>query len=103
MEVVILTSMHRAAQLEHPADWLVRARHDRVLPEGDKLFADVLADKPVGQVSFHFRPRRGVKARDVVPQLHVKRVKLRDGKRWHPGGHLRDCPGSRCRQGHQAC
>ena len=71
--------MRRAAELGHPADWLVRALHDRVLEDGAKLFASVGAETPIGQVRFRYRPRRGVKARDVVQQLHVRRVRI--GKR----------------------
>ena len=71
--------MRRAAELDHPADWLVRARHDRVLEDGGKLFESVGAEAPIGQVRFRYRPGRGVKARDVVQQVHVQRVKI--GKR----------------------
>lgn len=77
----MVTLMRRAVELDHPADWLVRAKHDRALPDGEKLFASVASEKPLGQVSFHFRPRRGVKARDVVQQLYVKRVTLKDGNK----------------------
>ncbi|MGQ7846344.1 IS4 family transposase [Granulosicoccus sp. 3-233] len=68
--------MRRAAELGEPVDWLVRAKHDRALPDGQKLFSSVSAEKPIGQARFHFRPRRGVKARDVIQQLYVKRVVL---------------------------
>lgn len=71
--------MRRAAELGHPADWLVRAKHDRVLEDGGRLFARVAAEEPIGQVRFHYRPRRGVKAREVVQQIHLKSVRV--GKR----------------------
>lgn len=80
-EADMVALMRRANELDHPADWLVRARHDRALPDGTKLFQSALDEKPLGQVAFHFRPRRGVKARDVVQQLHVKRVTVNDGKK----------------------
>ncbi len=80
-EADMIALMRRAKELDHPADWLVRAKHDRALPDGTKLFQSVLDEKPLGQVSFHFRPRRGVKARDVVQQLHVKRVTVKDGNK----------------------
>ena len=75
--------MKRAAALDHPADWLVRAKTDRVLggeqTDGAKLFATVLGTAPVGEVRFVHRPGRGKKTRDVVQQVHLKRVRL--GKR----------------------
>ena len=75
--------MKRAAALGHPADWLVRAKTDRVLggeqADGAKLFATVTATTSVGEVRFVYRPRRGKKAREVVQKIHVKRVAL--GKR----------------------
>ena len=72
----MLALMRRAAELGHPADYLVRAAHDRVLEDGAGLFATVAASEPIGQVRFHYRPRRGVKARTVVQQLHVQRVRI---------------------------
>jgi hypothetical protein len=35
----LMPLMARAQQLGTPADWLVRAKHNRCLPEGDKLWA----------------------------------------------------------------
>ena len=75
--------MKRAAELGHPADWLVRAKSDRVLgsegTDGAKLFATVGATAPVGEARFVRRPGRGKKARELVQQVHVERVSL--GKR----------------------
>lgn len=59
----------------------MRAAHDRVLPEGGKLFGTVAEQAPLGTVRFHLRPRRGVKARDVEQSLHVRRVTLGRGKK----------------------
>lgn len=75
----MLALMRRAAALDHPADWLVRATHDRTLPDGAKLFATVAEQAPIGTVRFHLRPRRGVKARDIEQSLHVRRVTLGRG------------------------
>jgi len=77
----LMPLMKRAVELDHPADWLVRAKHDRVLgdDEGGHLFARVAASEPIGQVRFRYRPRRGTQARDVVQELRVMRVSL--GKR----------------------
>ncbi|ASJ74619.1 IS4 family transposase [Granulosicoccus antarcticus] len=74
----MLALMRRAVALDHPADWLVRARHDRALPDGRKLFASVAEQKPSGTVNFRFRPRRGVKERDVVQHVYVQRVTISD-------------------------
>lgn len=76
----MLALMRRAVALDHPADWLVRARHDRALPDGKKLFASVSEQEAMGTVRFRFRPRRGVKERDVVQHVYVQRVTVSDKK-----------------------
>uniref|UniRef100_UPI002243AB66 IS4/Tn5 family transposase DNA-binding protein n=2 Tax=Verminephrobacter eiseniae TaxID=364317 RepID=UPI002243AB66 len=48
----LLALMRRAAELGHPADWLVRAKHNRVLPEDGKLWATVTSGHPLGQIVF---------------------------------------------------
>jgi hypothetical protein len=50
-----MSLIHPAAQLKHRVDWLVRTRYDRILPEDvGKLIADVLANKPMGQVNVYW-------------------------------------------------
>lgn len=75
----LLALMRRAAELGHPADWLVRAKHDRVLPEHGKLWATVTSGKPVGQISFTHAPRRGQRPRQVHQTVWARSVTLAKG------------------------
>jgi hypothetical protein len=44
--------MDAAARRGHPADWLVRAQHDRNTADGDKLWDRLARSEPLGQVEF---------------------------------------------------
>lgn len=48
----ILALLVRAHELGYPADYLVRCQHNRVLPEGGKLWDRVMASAPLGHVRF---------------------------------------------------
>jgi len=80
-EADIMELMARARDLGQPADWLIRSRHNRALPEGGKLWATVTAAAPLGEVCFTLPARHGQKAREVRQQVWAKRVELSDGKR----------------------
>lgn len=75
----ILELMQRAAELDHPADWLVRAQHDRKLPEGGKLWARVTEGAPLGEIGFTQPARPGQPARKVRQSLWARRVTLAPG------------------------
>ena len=77
----IVALMRRANELGHPADWLVRASHNRALPEGKKLFEEVGAGKPLGVIRFVLPARKNTKARNVEQTIHAKRISIKDGKR----------------------
>ena len=79
-EADLMPLMLRAQELGTPADWLVRASHNRCLPDGEKLWQHAGAGEPVGEVSFAMAARHGVKARTVRQQLWVRRVQLMAGK-----------------------
>ena len=72
----------------HPADWLIRSQHNRVLPkpEEEKLWASVEAQAPLTEICFALASRRkgnkqgARKARPVRQQLYIKRVTLPDGQ-----------------------
>lgn len=64
--------MQRAQDLDTPADWLIRARHNRCLPHGGKLWAEVLADAPLGEIEFTLASRQGQSERTVRQQVRVK-------------------------------
>jgi len=76
----LMALMRRAAELQHPADWLVRAQHDRALPEDGKLWATVRSDPPLGQIVFTHAPR-GQRARRVHQTVWAKTVQLARGVR----------------------
>jgi hypothetical protein len=76
----MLELMQRAKALGTPADWLVRAKHNRCLPDGDKLWERTLTAEPLGQISFAMASRHGQKARLVHQQLWAERIELREGK-----------------------
>ena len=68
-EADLVPLMLRAHELGAPADWLVRAKHNRCLPDGDKLWQHTGAGEPIGELTFAMAARHGVKARTVRQQL----------------------------------
>jgi hypothetical protein len=71
--------MRRARDLGSPADWLIRAQHNRVLPEGERLWDRVEASEPFGEIRFTLPGRDGRKAREVVQQIRCSRIEVPDG------------------------
>ena len=61
-EADLVPLMLRAQALGTPADWLVRAKHNRCLPDGDKLWDHTGAGAPMGELTFAMAARHGVKA-----------------------------------------
>lgn len=80
-EADIVELMATARDLDHPADWLVRCQHNRALPDGKKLWAQVSAGEVLGEVCFTLPARHGQKARAVRQQLRAAAVALSDGRR----------------------
>lgn len=70
----------RARELGHPADWLLRAPHNRKLPDGGKLWDTVQATAALGEVRFTLPSRQGHKAREVCQQVWAAAVELPDGQ-----------------------
>lgn len=79
-EADLMPLMARAQELGTPADWLVRAKHNRCLPDGDKLWAHATEGAPLGEISFLMPARKGTKARTVRQQLWARRINLPAGK-----------------------
>jgi len=79
-EADLMALMLHAQELGTPADWLIRAAHNRCLPDGEKLWQRTVSGKPVGEIAFTMGSRHGVKARTVRQQLWVQRVDLPAGK-----------------------
>ena len=73
--------MGRASELGQPADWLLRAQHDRALPEGQKLWQTVTSGEALGGITFTLPARNGQKARVVRQQLWARVVELPHGKK----------------------
>jgi hypothetical protein len=72
--------MVSARDLGTPADWMVRSKHNRALPEGGRLWAKVLASPSLGEIRFNLPRGRGRTAREVNQQLYAQRVSLSDGR-----------------------
>ncbi len=76
----MLELMVRARELGHPADYLVRCQHNRVLPgQGGKLWAAVAQGELLGEVCFEMPRGRGRQARKVTQEIRAKRISLSDG------------------------
>ena len=67
-----------ARDMDHVVDYLVRCQHNRVLPDGGKLWGAVMDSAPLGTIGFELPAGRGHKARHVQQEVRVQRVTLRD-------------------------
>lgn len=80
-EADLMQLMALAQQLGTPADWLVRAKHNRCLSDGNQLWAHIIEGLPLGEIPFQMPARKGVKVRPVRQQLCARlcrpRVSLR--------------------------
>ena len=79
-EADLLELMQRAHALGTPADWLIRSQHNRCLPDGGKLWAEVLASPAVGEIEFKMPARPGQGARNVRQQVFARPISLPDGQ-----------------------
>ncbi|WP_206955976.1 IS4 family transposase [Trinickia acidisoli] len=82
-EADMVELMRRACELGTPADWLVRAKHDRCLPDSDgaKLWSSTTSAAPLGEISFVTGARENQKSRTVRQQLWAREVEIADGQR----------------------
>ncbi|MBP0633731.1 IS4 family transposase, partial [Cupriavidus sp. AcVe19-1a] len=80
-EADILALMVKARDLGHPADWLIRSQHNRALPDGERLWHQVTAGEPLGEIRFTQAARQGQKAREVRQRIWAQRVELSDAAR----------------------
>ncbi|MBC8726731.1 IS4 family transposase, partial [Paraburkholderia sp. 31.1] len=82
-EADMVQMMRRASELGTPADWLVRAKHDRCLPGGDgaRLWASTTSAEPLGEITFVTGARETQKSRTVRQQLWAREVEIADGER----------------------
>ncbi|WP_415661396.1 IS4 family transposase [Roseateles sp.] len=79
-EADILALLRRAQELQHAADYLIRCRHNRVLPNDGKLWEQVAQAPVLGKVAFELPGGRGTVARPVTQSLRAQVVELSDGK-----------------------
>jgi hypothetical protein len=79
-EADMLPLMARAQQLGCPVDWLIRAAHNRCLPNSEKLWPHTTDGAALGEIEFLLAARPGSKARLVRQQLWARRVELKAGK-----------------------
>ena len=84
----MVTLMHRGAQLNHPVDWLIRSRHNRVLPSGKKLWDQTLAGDSIGEIEFILPARGNQKTRTVRQSIWVQRTSIPDGQKGKQKGML---------------
>jgi hypothetical protein len=74
----MLELMVQARDGGYRADYLLRAQHNRALPGGGKLWAEVRASEVLGELNFILPPTKTRKVRPVRQQLRAKRVTLSD-------------------------
>lgn len=82
-EADIMALMVTARDSGMPVDWLVRAKHNRTLKGGDKLWARVTSGEALGELRFTLPSRQGKKAREVIQQVWAQTVLLPDGAKGH--------------------
>jgi len=72
----LLELMETADELGYPADWLIRSKHNRNLPNGNKLWRDVADGEALGEIRFILPSRQNQQAREVRQHVWLKRVAL---------------------------
>jgi IS4 transposase len=80
----MLALLLKARELGHAADYLLRSQYDRTLPEGAKLWSEVMQTQALGRIGFELTAGRGRKARAVQQELRAQRIRLPDRQ----GGHV---------------
>jgi hypothetical protein len=68
--------MERADQLNTPADWLIRSKHNRSLPEQKKLWDEVEKEPTLSKITFIKPRKKGEKSRKIIQEIKVLRYTL---------------------------
>ena len=76
----IVELMQCAQDMGTPADWLVRAKHNRFVTEAAKLLSHPCAGETLGEIVFTMPSRQGQKARPVRQPLWARRLETPAGK-----------------------
>jgi len=77
-EADILALLRMADEMEHAADYLIRCKHDRALPDGARMWARLAQAPELGQVCFDLPAGRGRKARSVTQNIRARQFELDD-------------------------
>lgn len=76
----MLALLVKAHDLGEPLDYLIRAKHNQSLPNGELLWAKVEASESLGEIHFMLPKRHGVKPCAVRQAVYAQRVRLEDGR-----------------------
>jgi IS4 transposase len=68
--------MEEARRRDYAADYLIRAKHNRKLVGGEKLWDSVASQEPLGHIEFILEATSQRKARKVRQTLYTQRVTL---------------------------
>ena len=72
----MLDLMKKAHTLNHPADWLIRAKHNRSLGKEEKLWDAVDKQPVLAKITFIKPRKKGQKARHIQQEIKVLRCTL---------------------------
>lgn len=76
----LLDIIDAGIRLQHPADYVIRAKHSRLLADEKKLFDITTDEYKLGQVEFVMPRGRGKAKRAVIQTIYAKRVQLKTGQ-----------------------
>ena len=68
-------------QQEYPADYLIRARHDRIVLDDSRLSEELIAAAVLGEATFELPSTHSRKCQPVTQRLKAVRVNLRPPKK----------------------
>jgi hypothetical protein len=71
--------IEKAEHNQYPADYLIRAKHSRLLHDGSKLFDITQPENELGNLQFQAPRGRGKPTRKVIQQIYSQRVQLKSG------------------------
>jgi hypothetical protein len=75
-EADIQELMEEARRRDYAADYLIRAKHNRNLVGGEKLWDSIASQEPLGEIEFMLEASPQRKARKVCQTLYAQRVTL---------------------------
>lgn len=102
-EADLMAMIARALALGTPVDWLMHAKHNRCLPEGDgeKLWANTTAGAALGEITFTMPARDEQKSPNVRQQLWTRQLEHFERQGRHRVRHLHRGARNRRAEGRQ--